>query len=108
MRAIAFDAYGTLFDVFSVTAFCEELFPGYGAALAELWRAKQLQYSLLSSMMHRYKNFWALTSDGLVYAARALQLTLTDDAREQLMDAYLRVEIFPDVRPGLEALKRGG
>ncbi len=108
MRAIAFDAYGTLFDVFSVTALCEELFPGHGAALAQLWRAKQLQYSLLSSMMRRYKNFWELTSDGLVYAARALQLTLTDEARERLMEAYLRVAAFPDVRPGLEALKMGG
>jgi 2-haloacid dehalogenase len=108
MRAIAFDAYGTLFDVFSVTALCEQLFPGRGEALAQLWRAKQLQYSLLSSMMHRYKSFWELTSDGLVYAARALQLTMTDDAGGQLMEAYLRLTAFPDVRPGLEALTMRG
>ena len=47
VRAFAFDAYGTLFDVFSVTALCEQLFPGQGNAVAQLWRAKQLQYSLL-------------------------------------------------------------
>jgi len=108
LRAFAFDAYGTLFDVFSVTSLCEELFPGRGEALAQLWRAKQLQYSLLTSMMHRYKDFWELTTDGLVYAANALTLTLTHDTRRSLMDAYLRLAAFPDVRPGLEALKARG
>ena len=51
--AVVFDAYGTLFDVFSVTALCEQLFPGNGNALAQMWRAKQLQYSLLRSLMNR-------------------------------------------------------
>ncbi len=55
IRALAFDAYGTLFDVYSVTALCEELFPERGAALAQLWRATQLQYSLLRSLMGRYR-----------------------------------------------------
>jgi 2-haloacid dehalogenase len=107
-RAFALDAYGTLFDVLSVTSLCEELFPGGGEALAQLWRVKQLQYSLLTSMMHRYKDFWALTSDGLVYAANALRLTLTNDTRRSLMDAYLHLPVFPDVRPGLDALKARG
>src|SRR5712691_9011160 len=74
IKALAFDAYGTLFDVFSVTSLCDELFPGNGSALAQLWRAKQLQYSLLRSMMDRYKDFWQITQDGLVYAARSLKL----------------------------------
>ena len=69
MKAIAFDAYGTLFDVFSVTALGEELFPGHGDALARLWRLKQLQYSTLRSLMGRHRDFWQLTEDGLVYAA---------------------------------------
>src|ERR1700694_4757170 len=76
MKAIAFDAYGTLFDVFSVTALCEQLFPGNGNTLAQLWRAKQLQYSLLRSLMGRYKDFWRLTEDGLVYASKSLRLDL--------------------------------
>ncbi|MDD9979874.1 MAG: hypothetical protein OXU81_00680, partial [Gammaproteobacteria bacterium] len=58
IEAFAFDAYGTLFDVFSVTALCEELFPGNGDALAQRWRAKQLQYSLLRSLMGRHRDFW--------------------------------------------------
>jgi len=108
IKAIAFDAYGTLFDVFSVTALCEQLFPANGTALAQLWRAKQLQYSLLRSLMARHKDFWQLTEDGLVYATKSLKLELTSEKRHQLMDAYLRLAVFPDVKPGLEALKKRG
>ena len=108
MKAIAFDAYGTLFDVFSVTALGEELFPGKGDALAQLWRLKQLQYSILRSLMGRHRDFWRLTEDGLVYAARSLALDLTPDKRERLLEAYLTLTAFPDVKPGLEALKRTG
>ena len=108
IQAIAFDAYGTLFDVFSVTSLCERLFPGNGNPLAQLWRTKQLQYSLLRSLMDRYRDFWQLTSDGLDYAAKSLKLDLTDEKRQQLMDAYLRLTAFPDVKPGLAALKKRG
>jgi 2-haloacid dehalogenase len=108
IRALAFDAYGTLFDVFSVTALCEQLFPGQGPALAALWRTKQLQYSMLRSMMGRYEDFWRVTEDGLVYAAHTLKLQLTADKRSRLLDAYLRLAAFPDVRPGLEQLKARG
>jgi 2-haloacid dehalogenase len=108
LQALAFDAYGTLFDVFSVTALCEELFPGRGTALAQAWRAKQLQYSLLRSLMARHTNFWRLTEDGLVWAARSLQLELTASRRSQLLDAYLSLAAFPDVVPGLKTLKERG
>jgi 2-haloacid dehalogenase len=108
IKALAFDAYGTLFDVFSVTSLCDELFPGDGDALAHLWRAKQLQYSLLRSLMGRHRNFWGLTEDGLVYAANTLKLDLTAAKRKRLMDAYLVLTAFPDVKPGLEVLKRNG
>src|SRR5438128_9078381 len=86
IKALAFDAYGTLFDVYSVTSLCEQLFPGNGMALALMWRTKQLQYSLLRSMMNRYKDFWQVTQDGLVYSAHALKLDLTADKRTRLMD----------------------
>ena len=108
IEAFAFDAYGTLFDVFSVTALCEELFPGRGGALAQRWRDKQLQYSLLRSLMGRHRDFWLVTEDALVYAARSLGLTLTAARRARLMDAYLALAAFPDVKPGLEALKDRG
>jgi len=108
ITTLAFDAYGTLFDVYSVTALCEELFPGQGGALTQLWRAKQLQYSTLRSLMGRHATFWQVTEDGLVYAAKSLSLDLTAAKRQQLMDAYLTLTAFPDVRPGLEALKQAG
>ena len=108
IEAFAFDAYGTLFDVFSVTALCEDLFPGDGAALAQVWRAKQLQYSLLRSLMGRHRDFWLVTQDALVYASKRLGLDLSLARRDRLMEAYLTLAAFPDVRPGLEALKTQG
>jgi len=106
--ALLFDAYGTLFDVYSVTSLCDDLFPGQGERLAQLWRAKQLQYSLLCSLMGRYRDFWHLTEDGLVYSTWHLGLVLTSGARKTLMDAYLSLDVFADVRPGLEQLRAGG
>jgi len=108
ITTLAFDAYGTLFDVYSVGALSEELFPGQGTPLTLLWRAKQLQYSTLRSLMGRHATFWQVTEDGLVYAAKSLGLDLTTAKRERLMDAYLTLTAFPDVKPGLEALKRAG
>jgi 2-haloacid dehalogenase len=108
IKALAFDAYGTLFDVFSVTALCEELFPGKGEALAHLWRVKQLQYSVLRSVMGRHQDFWQLTEDGLVYASKSLKLDLTPESQKCLMEAYLSLTAFADVKPGLEGLKKHG
>src|SRR5262245_31490904 len=108
IKALAFDAYGTLFDVFSVTALCEQLYPGKGSQLAQIWRVKQLQYSLMRSLMGRHRDFWGLTEDGLVWASKNLQLELTPEKKKQLMEAYLSLAAFPDVKPGLEALKKQG
>ena len=72
IQAVAFDAFGTLFDVYSVGLLAEQLFPGKGAALAELWRQKQIEYSFIRSLSGRYKPFWDLTRDGLDFAAARL------------------------------------
>ena len=108
VKGFVFDAYGTLFDVYAVTALCEQLFPGTGPALAQLWRVKQLQYAMMRSLMGRYRDFWQLTEDGLVYACQSLGLELTGDRRARLLEAYLTLAAFPDVRPGLEALRKRG
>ena len=108
VKGFVFDAYGTLFDVYSITALCEQLFPGKGAALAQLWRVKQLQYAMMRSLMGRHRDFWRLTEDGLVYACKALGLELTADTRARLLQAYLTLAAFPDVKPGLETLRRLG
>jgi 2-haloacid dehalogenase len=104
VRALVFDAYGTLFDPFSVKTRAEELFPGTGAALSQLWRAKQLEYSWLRTLMGRYENFWKITEDALIFACRALKLSCDENQREQLMQVYLTLPAFPEVRPALEKL----
>jgi len=88
--------------------YASKLFPGKGNQLAQIWRFKQLQYSLMRSLMGRHRDFWGLTEDGLVWASKNLQLDLTADKKKQLMDAYLTLAAFPDVKPGLEALKKQG
>jgi len=104
VRALVFDAYGTLFDPFAVKARVEELFPGSGAALSQLWRAKQLEYSWLRTLMGRYENFWKLTEDALVFACRALKLSCDEHQRKQLMQVYLTLPAFPEVKSALEKL----
>src|SRR5260370_17970062 len=69
IKALAFDAYGTLFDVFSVTALCEQLFPGKGNQLAQIWLAKQLQYSLMLTLIGHHRHFWRLDNDGTSVSA---------------------------------------
>src|SRR5262245_63565767 len=91
-----------------LTALCEQLYPGKGNQLAQIWRAKQLQYSLMRSLMGRHRDFWGLTEDGLLFAAKSLNLDLTVEKREQLMGAYPSLDAFPDVKPGLEALTKQG
>jgi hypothetical protein len=68
LEAFAFDAYGTLFDVHSVAALAEELFPGRGDAVSQLWRTKQIEYTWLRTMAgpDAYRTFWEVTEDGLV------------------------------------------
>jgi len=108
IRGLAFDAYGTLFDVHSVIALCEQMFPGQGSALSNAWRLKQLQYTWQRSMMDRYADFWKVTEDGLVFAVNSLNLKLDPPKRKQLMDAYLSLTAFADVPPGLKELSAAG
>jgi 2-haloacid dehalogenase len=108
LKAFVFDAYGTLFDVFSIASLCEDLFPDHGQQLANLWRKKQLEYSWLRSLMDRYRDFWAVTADALAYSAQTLNLELTASMQAQLMDSYLHLATFPDVKPGLQELRDRG
>jgi 2-haloacid dehalogenase len=105
LRALVFDAYGTLFDVHSVARLCDELWPGRGAALSQLWRTKQLEYTWLCSLMRRYRDFSQVTEDALGYACAALGLPLDDARRARLLSAYRELALFPDARDALAALK---
>ena len=105
-RAVLFDAYGTLFDVYSVALLAEQLFPGHGERLSVLWRDKQIDYTRITSMSGRYRPFWDITRAGLRFAAARLGLELTGAAEEQLMNQYRHLSAFPENHEVLSELKR--
>jgi 2-haloacid dehalogenase len=103
-QALVFDAYGTLFDVHSVTRLADSLFPGRGAALSQAWRTKQLEYTWLRSLMGRYDDFSAVTADALDWAIESLGLAAKPDDRATLIRAYRTLGLFPEVRGALGQL----
>ena len=104
ISALVFDAYGTIFDVHSVTRLAESLFPGKGAALSTAWRTKQLEYTGLRSLMGRYEDFSRVTLSALEWAIEFLALEADDAARRALLDEYRRLATFPEVPAALEKL----
>ena len=107
-RGVLFDAYGTLFDVYSVSLLAEQLFPGFGERLSILWRDKQIDYTRLTSMSGRYQPFWELTRAGLRFAALRLGLVLDAGAEDRLMNQYRHLSSFPENREVLVELKARG
>jgi 2-haloacid dehalogenase len=118
-RAVLFDAYGTLFDVYSVGLLAEQLFPGHGPALSVLWRDKQIEYTRLvttSNLGAHYQPFWELTRAALVYAIKRIVFPATsskasvafDSQVERLMNQYHHLSAFPENRQVLSDLKARG
>ncbi len=116
IKIVVFDAYGTLFDVYSVGALAERLFPGQGAALTTLWRDKQLEYTRLITMSdsggtpgsRHYQSFEALTAASLRYCCQRLGLALPAEHEHQLMAQYAHLTAFPENLPVLKALRQRG
>jgi 2-haloacid dehalogenase len=104
IRAVVFDAYGTLFDVHSVIQRCDQLFPGKGTALSQLWRSKQLEYTWLRSLMARYEDFGSVTRAALRFACQALGLPCTDATEATLLQEYLQLKPYPEVIGAVAAL----
>jgi 2-haloacid dehalogenase len=104
IKACVFDAYGTLFDVNSAArdSLAENWQP-----LAELWRAKQLQYTWLRGLAGHHADFWQVTGDALDFALATLHL---EDAelRARLMNSYLDLDVYPEVPATLRRLKAAG
>lgn len=105
LQGIVFDAYGTLFDVYSIGQEAERLFPGQGAALATLWRDKQIEYSRLVSLSdpssegsRHYQSFWALTTAALEYSLERLGLASTAAHVETLMRGYEHLAAYPEAK----------
>ncbi|TAL64116.1 MAG: haloacid dehalogenase type II [Burkholderiaceae bacterium] len=117
--AVLFDAYGTLFDVYSVGQLAEQLFPGRGQDLSVLWRDKQIEYSRLvttSSDGAHYRPFWELTRAGLVYAIKQIANIKEPERAEatfgaqidRLMNEYRNLRAFPENQAVLQALRARG
>ena len=107
IEACVFDAYGTLFDFASAARRCEDELGERTAALATLWRDKQLQYTWLRAAQGRHADFWQVTGDALDYALETLQLA-RPVLRRRLMDLYLTLDAFPEVPGVLGKLKAAG
>jgi len=107
IRACLFDAYGTLFDVHSPAEQAQEALDEKWPQLAEVWRAKQLQYTWLRSLTGRHVDFWQLTSQALDFALDTLKLP-NGQLHDDLMALYLRLGAYPEVKKTLTRLKAAG
>ena len=104
IKAVVFDAYGTLFDVYSIQVLAENLYPSHGADIAVKWRDKQIEYTRLvtqsdphnSSGSKYYQPFWELTRLSLEYTLDRLKLTRSSDQVGKLMKQYSRLTPFPE------------
>lgn len=111
-KLIAFDAYGTLFDVYSIAQLAEELFPGNGQALALMWRDRQIEYTRLVTMSDpnpsgskHYLPFWDITILSLRYVCKRMALALNPEHEKRLMDQYARLTVFEDSLDVLKTIK---
>ena len=111
-KLIAFDAYGTLFDVYSMGELAEKLFPGHGQALSMMWRDRQIEYTRLVTMSDPnpgrskyYLPFWDITIRSLRYVCKRLGLELSDENEKQLMDQYAKLTSFEDSKFVLQEIK---
>ena len=105
IKAVVFDAYGTLYDIQSVAAVTEETFPGYGDIITQVWRIKQLEYTWLRSLMRRYEDFSVITKDSLAYTIRVLGLKHDAASFDRIMEKYLHLDLYADALATLEKLK---
>ncbi len=107
VKACVFDAYGTLFDIHAPTAAIADELGDKAQPLSEMWRAKQLQYTWLRSLMDEYTDFRQVTGDALDYALAAHDID-NPDIRQRLMDLYMTIKAYPDAVATLQQLKDAG
>lgn len=105
IKAVVFDAYGTLYDVQSVSVVTDEAFPGYGEMITQIWRMKQLEYSWLRSLMRRYEDFSVITRESLTYTLDLLGLKPDAGIFDRIMDKYVHLDLYPDAKQTLGRLK---
>lgn len=104
IKAFVFDAYGTLYDVQSVSAVTDKAFPGYGDYITQVWRMKQLEYTWLRTMMGRYEDFWTITCDSLSYTLKTLGFEPSKALFEEIAEKYNKLDPYADAEAALQAL----
>lgn len=116
IKVVVFDAYGTLFDVYSIGALADTLFPGNGSTIAAMWRDKQIEYTRLVTMSdpqsaggsRYYQSFWELTRASLRYTLERLKLTQSPLTEDALMGQYAKLRCFPENLGVLQLLQARG
>jgi 2-haloacid dehalogenase len=104
VKGIAFDMYGTLVDVGAVAEACKEIASDPIAFNAH-WRAKQLEYTLLRSLMGTYQDFWRVSEPALAFTIRRFGLQVSSEHRRRLMETWLHPKPYPEVAAALSRLK---
>jgi 2-haloacid dehalogenase len=105
IKAVVFDAYGTLYDIQSVAGVTETAYPGYGELITQIWRIKQLEYTWLRSLMNRYEDMSVITRESLAYTLNCLGLKYDAAVFDRIIDKYVHLDLYPDARQTLDALK---
>jgi 2-haloacid dehalogenase len=106
-KAVLFDAF-PIIDARPIAMRAEQLFPGQGTKLISIWRSRQFEYTWLRTLAGHYADFWSVTQDALTFAVRSLGLDASAPERQRLMNTYLELGVWPDVRPALEQLRAAG
>jgi 2-haloacid dehalogenase len=105
--AVVFDGF-PIFDLRPVAAKVEALLPGKGAALTTAWRTRQFEYQWLHALSNTYVDFRKATDDALVFAARSIDVVLSDADRLSLVSSFDALGVWPDVPRALAAIRRAG
>lgn len=107
-EAIGFDIYSTLVNPLDINRHLRPRIGDLADQFAQLWRQKQLEYSIRRGLMRKYENFGVCTKQALLFAMHALKVDLSDEDQERLIEELQNLRALPDVAPGMEALKAKG
>ncbi len=107
VTTVTFDSYSTLVDVDAAERALGE-YTDDPASVSSLWRTRSLEYSIVSNHIDAYKPFYEMNRDGLQYALDAHDLDVTEDERDEILSVYHELDVFDDVREGIERLRDGG
>ncbi|WP_113910982.1 haloacid dehalogenase type II [Roseovarius dicentrarchi] len=105
IKAIVFDAYGTLYDVQSLSQITNAEFPRHGELITQVWRLKQLEYTWLRTLMQSYQSFWDISRDSLEFTLNAIGQTASPAQIDRIMEKYLNLDPYPEAIDALTALK---